>query len=342
MLRIHFTDADLARTRIAASADPLWEIVSSLHRFQTRKGRWAYTDWYHSACSRIRERGLEKTVRSLLIPVAPRAAYYPDFLTPAEGSDGLKAGLAAILGTSGERVRREVQVMARVSGAPAWTSQLAETEMREELVKALRSYHEAVIAPHSDRIQAHVDAERSLRTRPLMDHGTDGLLRSLRPTMEWNPPVLHIQCAGWERDLYLEGRGLLLVPSYFCWHQPVALADHELSPVVVYPILRQALARRRTSDAHRPSALETLIGQRRAAVLRATGTGATTGGLARAAGISVSAASQHTRALRDAGLITSRRVANSVLHTLTPLGATLISPPSAGEPSVGEQRPAGA
>ncbi|QXE34584.1 ArsR family transcriptional regulator [Streptomyces sp. GMY02] len=329
MLRIHFTDADLARTRIAATADPLWEIVSSLHRFQTRKGRWAYTDWYHDACTRIRERDLERTVRSLLIPVAPRAAYYPDFLTPAEGSDGLRAGLAAILRTPGERVRREVQVMARVSGAPAWTSRLAETGMREELVKALRSYHEAVIAPHSDRIQAHVDAERSLRTRPLMDHGTDGLLRSLRPVMEWNPPVLHVPCAGWTRDLHLGGRGLLLVPSYFCWQQPVALADHELPPVVVYPIVRQAPARRRTSGTHRVSALESLIGQRRAAVLLATGTGETTGGLARAAGISASAASQHTRALRDAGLITSRRVANSVLHTLTPLGAALISPPSA-------------
>ncbi|CAM5243118.1 hypothetical protein SMICM304S_07027 [Streptomyces microflavus] len=40
MLRIHFTDADLARTRIATAPDPVWEIAVSLHRLQSRKGRW--------------------------------------------------------------------------------------------------------------------------------------------------------------------------------------------------------------------------------------------------------------------------------------------------------------
>jgi DNA-binding transcriptional ArsR family regulator len=35
-------------------------------------------------------------------------------------------------------------------------------------------------------------------------------------------------------------------------------------------------------------------------------------------------ASHHTNVLRDAGLITSHRHANTVLHTLTPLGAALL------------------
>ncbi|WP_405736319.1 ArsR/SmtB family transcription factor [Streptomyces sp. NBC_01537] len=46
--------------------------------------------------------------------------------------------------------------------------------------------------------------------------------------------------------------------------------------------------------------------------------------LARAAGVSSSAVSQHTTALRDAGLISSHRDATNVLHTMTPLGASLL------------------
>ncbi|WP_406343584.1 winged helix-turn-helix domain-containing protein [Streptomyces sp. NBC_01578] len=45
---------------------------------------------------------------------------------------------------------------------------------------------------------------------------------------------------------------------------------------------------------------------------------------ARAAGVSPTTVSFHTRALRDTGLIASERVAAHVLHTLTPLGAALL------------------
>src|SRR5438876_12229110 len=38
------------------------------------------------------------------------------------------------------------------------------------------------------------------------------------------------------RDLRLDGRGLRLVPSFFCRGTPVALADPELPPTLVYPL----------------------------------------------------------------------------------------------------------
>ncbi|WP_327367217.1 hypothetical protein [Streptomyces sp. NBC_01217] len=62
--------------------DPPREIASSLHRFQTRRGRRAYSGWYRSAAHRLTESGLAPTVESLLLPAFPRAAYYPDFLPP--------------------------------------------------------------------------------------------------------------------------------------------------------------------------------------------------------------------------------------------------------------------
>ncbi len=41
-LSIHFTAEDVARTRLARRPDPLWEIVCSLHRLQTKRGYAAY------------------------------------------------------------------------------------------------------------------------------------------------------------------------------------------------------------------------------------------------------------------------------------------------------------
>lgn len=40
-------------------------------------------------------------------------------------------------------------------------------------------------------------------------------------------------------DLYLNGRGLALVPSAFCWQYPITLIDPELPPALVYPAVGQ-------------------------------------------------------------------------------------------------------
>jgi DNA-binding transcriptional ArsR family regulator len=320
MLRIHFTDADLARTRMAAEPDPLWEIGLSLCRFQTRQGRWAYAEWFRDTRQRLAEAGLDHIVRARLIPLFPRAAYYPDFLNPAEAADGLDAGLAAIVATPVERIRHEVEHFASITTTPSWAGRLVERDVREDLADCLRRYYDTAIAPYRERAQARIDAERSIRARTLLHGGTEALLRDLGPSMRWQAPVLHVEYPMVDCDLQLGGRGLLLVPSYFCWGWPIALADPLLPPVLVYPLLHEDLAPTNTNTAP----LTVLLGRTRAIVLRATAAGATTGELARAAGVSAPAASQHTTALRDAGLISSRRHGPTVLHTLTPLGASLL------------------
>ncbi|MFC3577680.1 ArsR/SmtB family transcription factor [Streptomyces yaanensis] len=330
MLRIHFTPEDFARIRMASSPDPLWEITCSLHRLQTARGRWAYADWYRDTRDTLAGTSLGEAVRRLLVPVLPRARYFPDFLTPHESVDGLDRGLAAIVDTPPTRVAHEVGMLARVSGAPAWAPRLVERETREELVKVLRAYHDAVIAPHQDRLRASIGGERALGAREALDTGIEGLLGGLSPAMRWRPPVLQVDYVE-DRDLYLGGRGLRLVPSYFCWQAPIALADDTLQPVLVYPLRAARLpAPAFPSDA----SLAALLGRTRAAALRALALGATTSELARFLGISPATATHHTTVLRDAGLIMSQRSNNTVLHTLTPLGAamlrrTLMSP-SAG------------
>jgi DNA-binding transcriptional ArsR family regulator len=330
MLRIHFSDADLARTRLAAAPDPLWEIAGSLHRLQSRKGRWAYAGWYRTARRQLREKGLERVARSVLLPMYPRGAYFPDFLTPVQGVEGFDAGVESLLATPPRRVMKEMTLFDRTVGAPSWAGQLARRETREEFVGMLRAYYEAVVVPYRERVQARVEAERAARCRGFLDGGVEGMLAGLGPSVRWRPPVLEIAYPVEDRDFHLNGRGLTLVPSYFTWGHPVTLADPELPPVLWYPLLHEQPAPRRdnsdgSSNSGAPAtSLITLLGRVRASALYAASAGATTGEIARAAGVSASSASRHTTALRDAGLITSVRNGPTVLHTLTPVGASLV------------------
>ena len=321
MLRFHFTAEDLTRVRVAMAPDPLWEIAVSLHRLQTRDGRWAYADWYRTARVRLREAGLDHVVQAFLLPVFPRARYFPDFLTPAEGAHGLEAGLNAVLATPRGQVAEQTARLAGSVGAPSWVPRLADGEMRGQLVQALRAYYQTAIAPYGERVGECIQAERVRHARSLLDNGTEGLLSSLAPAIRWRHPVLEVAPYPEERDVHLQGRGVLLIPSYFCWNTPIALADPGLPSVIVYPLQREPAP----ASVGVGQPLNALLGRTRASILQATATGATTTEAARRAGVSAGTATHHTTALRNTGLISSDRRANTVLHTLTPLGAALLT-----------------
>ncbi|MEU9211869.1 helix-turn-helix domain-containing protein [Streptomyces sp. NPDC048415] len=126
-----------------------------------------------------------------------------------------------------------------------------------------------------------------------------------------------------ERDLHLEGRGLLLVPSFFCWRRPTALADPGLDPVLVYPVEKVPLSVARATD----DGLERLLGRTRAAVLTevAAAGARTTSEVAQNVGIAMPSASYQIGVLRDGGLVGSHRDGKYVLHTATPLGLRLLA-----------------
>ena len=87
---------------------------------------------------------------------------------------------------------------------------------------------------------------------------------------------------------------------------------------ITYPIdrdLRELRAARPLSD---------LLGRTRAAVLGAVRGGRTTTELAHTVGTSLGSASQHAAVLRSAGLISTHRTGPAVLHSLTPLGESLL------------------
>ncbi|MEU3216054.1 winged helix-turn-helix domain-containing protein [Streptomyces sp. NPDC006971] len=294
-------------------------MVLSLTLLGTARGRAVFDPW------RARARaGLSRLPRwqlQVLRYLAPPIGDFPDFLTPQEASQGVEAGIKAVLTTPRHRLRQELAIL---PGRPSWARPLADgqPEALTDLGRALRGYYHTAIAPHWPHMQALVDAERAVRARALLDHRSQGLLSTLGPTMRWKPPVLEVDYPR-ERDIHLEGRGLVLVPSAFCWRTPVTLIDPSLRPVLVYPLTLGPGWTGLTNTAG-PRSLANILGPTRAACLRVIEDGCTTGELARRIGVAAPTASRHTTVLREAGLITSTRHGNTVLHTLTPLGTALL------------------
>ncbi|MEU0128907.1 MULTISPECIES: winged helix-turn-helix domain-containing protein [unclassified Streptomyces] len=328
MLRIHVSGEDLSRVRMAARPDAMWETVLSFHRLRDRRGSTVFGEWRKE--SRTRLNGEAR----LLSAIVPPRGYFPDFLTPSqEGAEpfGFDTGMEALRDTPADRIHGEIALLAENAPLARWPSGgstgavrpevLAEgrTEPLGRLISTLRAYHRAAVEPYWPHIRASVEADRALRGRALLDGGADELLATLPPMIRWRAPLLEADYPV-DRELHLDGRGLLLQPSYFCRGTPVVYRDPLLPPVLVYPVTHP----RAPAFAEPGPWLGRLVGHTRSAVLRAIDNGCTTSELARRTGVSLASASQHACVLREAGLVRTLRHGSSVLHTLTPLGAALL------------------
>ncbi|MFI7606581.1 ArsR/SmtB family transcription factor [Micromonospora sp. NPDC049366] len=332
MLKIYFSGEDILRTRVAPAADPVWELVLSLHLLQGRSRDPLMATWRRTVARGLRQDGASDQLR-LLFALNPPRGYFPDFLTPYASVGGFEAGLEAVRRTPVPLLHRDLTVLAGENPLPSSAGALArgEPDVLRMLTDSMEQYRSLAISPYWTRIQAAVEADRSRRARALLDGGVEGLLNSLRPAMRWDAGLLEVRDYPHSRELHLDGRGLLLVPSFFCARTPVALLDPALPPVLVYPVDRlgglvPAGGDGGGSTGAMPGheALAALLGRTRAAVLEVSDDGCTTGEMARRLNISAAAASQHATVLRNAGLLVSHRDRNTVLHTLTPLGRAVL------------------
>ncbi|GAA1876179.1 ArsR/SmtB family transcription factor [Asanoa iriomotensis] len=334
-MRIHFTKHDLARTHLADGFDAMWELVNSLQALQGGYGGSTCAAWRRRTAAELRQAGLDRTVRHRLFPIAPHAAYFPDLLTPPEGRLGPAAAVEALSHTPSRRLAAEIGRLGGTAGAGGWLDDLRAGRPRAlgELGATLRAYYRHAIAPHVDAIGASVHDDLAARRVEVRDRGVEALLATFRPMLRWEPPFLEVPRHPSRRDIRLDGRGLVLVPSYFCRLHPLTIFDPDLPQVLVYPVAHRT-ASPRPGAGDRP--LVRLLGETRAMVLLAARGGATNGELARRLGISAAAVSHHTTILRDAGLLASRRSGATVQHSITRLGAAIVrrAPETASVPAV--------
>ncbi|MFD5697087.1 ArsR/SmtB family transcription factor [Streptomyces lasiicapitis] len=324
MLRIHFTSDDLARTRFAAGPDPMWELNISLHRLQRRDASVLFGPWRRRVAP-----GLPAGTR-LLTTLSPARGYTCDFLTPQTGAD-LRTQTAALRAAPRHRLRTDLETFVRLHPdlrLPSWTAELAtgSAQVLGRIADTAHAYFGAGLQPYWRSIDDEVRHDVALRSRALVRDGWSAVLTTLHTSARWSYPVLTLDFPV-DQDLRLDGRGLLLQPSFFCRYRPTVLFDPVLEPVLVYPIEHRPgwehLAP--AAPAGHP-ALTALLGRARAQLLEAAADGTfTTTELARHTGLTPSNASRHLTALRHAALVSSRRHRNTTLHAVTALGAALLS-----------------
>ncbi|WP_427889132.1 ArsR/SmtB family transcription factor [Kribbella sp. GL6] len=322
-VRVHFSCADLARTAIGHEADPLREAVLGMRVLQTDELPAVYGLWRRRTKPRL------TTTERELLTLTPPVGRIPDFLTPWESIDGLEAGLFAIAATPSQRLRSELSRLSDDVRLPRWTRQLAagDSAILTKVCYGLRHFHRTKIAPLTPAISVAIAADVKRHRDAVTSGGFEKLANTLHPAIHWQAPVLSCQVDQIDRDLYLRGSGLRLVPSFFCATTPTMPQDPDLPPELVYPVTHASVWPEPTGGRMDPEhALADLIGRTRAVVLREISRGAcSTSQLAEQAGISLASASEHAGVLHRTGLVTTYRFGNAVRHAIRPIGEELLN-----------------
>ena len=319
MIAYRFGSRDLLRVRFATS--PLIEVFSSFDALRRPESHAEHEPWVRWAGPRLAD--LDLSLMELANPA--RSGYRPDFVNPPPDRPRttLERELGRVLRTPRARVRRELAWAHEPAPAPA-------LDLRG-LAGQVRAYFDRVLAPHWPRIEAAFEAEFSLRGRRLAQEGAAAAFADLHPDVRFAGDALVVD-RGYDADIDLGGRGLLLVASVFVAPEVWAMTDAPWQPSVIYPPpgvgeLWAPPAR------ERGAALAGLLGRRRAQVLAGLGTPVSTLALAARLRASPAGVSAHLKALRDAGLVSARREGREVLYARTPLGDGLLRPGRAPTPA---------
>jgi DNA-binding transcriptional ArsR family regulator len=313
LTRIRFSRDDLLLTRFAEAPAPLVEASIGLLEMRRRPAvlsRWA-----------VRARRAFPVTARPLLDLIPPSLPSPTFVDPPVPD--LEEGLEIVRATPAWEVAEQVAECWRgPARPPPWLRALAggDPEAREIVVRALRDFYFACVAPCWPQIVAAFRADVAERIGALATGGLAEVLGTLHETLAWRDNSLE---RSWRTgDCTLDGQGVQLMPSKL-WTGPPLFADHPPRAggnVLIYAA-RATLSADEASQSHN---LASLLGQTRAAVLRALRTPRSTTELAACVGTSAPSASEHATALRASGLVQTVRRGRGVNHSLTPLGRSLL------------------
>ncbi|PVC73291.1 winged helix-turn-helix domain-containing protein [Streptomyces sp. CS081A] len=316
MLRVHFTAEDFARTRFAARPAPLQELHAALTTAVTRSGGPLFAPW----------RG--RVLRSLPAASSPLADLVPAGRPPSfldVLGDTVAEGFERIRATSPVLVRSELERVHGAAPAPRWIHDLrgGDETAWHTLRRAQQAAYETVLAPVWSVVQ---DLHREEFTRYALTaagHGVAAALTGLAPGSRLHEGVWEWPGAAPARDVRLDGRGLVLLPTF---HHPAGPLLHDAPDrpaVLTYPA-GPGLPPAAEGPAVSAEALAAVLGRTRLDALRLLAEPHTTTSLARALRVSNATASSHAASLRAAGMAATTRTGRSVTHRRTALG-TLVA-----------------
>ncbi|MFC5089914.1 ArsR/SmtB family transcription factor [Amycolatopsis plumensis] len=233
------------------------------------------------------------------------------------------------MNTDADHLRADISKLAEETSLPSWTQAVArgDKDMLTLLTNNIHNYYVTALKPYWHAVRAHTQASRAYVADLLLTEGVEGALGRMFPNSTWRNWTLHVPYPV-DQDLHLQGRGLILIPAFFCWRLPVTLVRSRSTPMLVYPVQHKFDTLSTDPSVGTPSpSLEKLIGRTRATILSTISMnyGMNTTELANAVHTSLASASQHASALRDAGLITTVRRTAGAVHRVSKLGANLLA-----------------
>ncbi|WP_405853838.1 winged helix-turn-helix domain-containing protein [Streptomyces sp. NBC_00090] len=354
MLRIHFTADDLGRVRFAPRPSPVPELHAALLMLGAPHEELLFGRW-RGRLSRALPGAAEPLAELVPGGVAP---YFLDVLGGTR-----EEGFALIRASGPESVRSELErVYAGRRPVPPWIRALHDGDdgAWRRLDRAQRAAYETVLAPVWPLVQDLHRAEFTRHALIAAEQGLGAALTASAPgsrlragVWEWQggpgasggPSGLGIPGEADEpagpagsdgsdgsgspggpggRDVWLDGRGLVLLPT-FHWRGGPLVQDQPGRPVVLaYPAGR-GLPLAPNGGGTSEEALTGVLGRTRAELLHVLDEARTTTGLARRLGVSNATASAHAQALRAAGLLATTRTGRSVHHTRTALAELLLN-----------------
>ncbi|MFF2652818.1 DUF5937 family protein [Streptomyces sp. NPDC058045] len=331
-VHLRFGEEDLLRCRFTVS--PLWETQEAVRTLKRTDQHGYHPGWLRQVRAAAEDPdpglglGLDLSKLWLLMP---RRGHSPDFLGPPQTAPG--AGFAEELAwlrkVDPEVARPDLaRALASTPGAtesPAGQAMLADPARAvAELADAMEAAWETLVEPYWPRLRALLEADVAYHSRRLAEVGLGALLPELDPRLRWEADGTLVYDTRTQHVRDLGGCGLVLLPSVFIWPNVATGFEPPWQPALAYPArgignLWQAPADRSAVD----GALGRLLGRNRAAVLLALSEPATTSDLAHRLRLAPSSVSAHLSALRDAGLLVSRRYGHQVRYEQTPLGTAL-------------------
>jgi len=334
MRRIVFTTEDFLRTGIM-TVGPLAETMHALRVLQTPRTSLLFDGWRHRVRARVGGRG--RVVAPLFRPDSVL-----DVVAAVGAVTDFDEGAAQLEDLHRDALNAELAYLGQATRLPAWTADLArgERSARVVLAEGLRDVYDAAVATVWPQMRAHLDTDRERYAQALSAGGLEQLFGCLAPYAYWRAPALELAAEHPGGTAQLDGRGLLIVPSVFCLRPEYSWVLGDGGPSLLFvPALRDTMTAMRVLSAGVPTgrALEALLGRSRAAVLDliAAEPAITTGSIAARLRCSAASASEHATVLREAGLVRSERRGNTVRHTATELGRTMLDRAALGGPGAG-------
>jgi Helix-turn-helix domain/Family of unknown function (DUF5937) len=321
MLRIPLGGLELARVRFAVS--PAYETVFALAALHRPGVHAVHLPWARWARPRLPDHPGVRLLLDLVAGHRPK----PSFLLPAPDTrlPALSDEVRRIKAVTDSRVREELRTMKLDTPR---TRRLGE-HPREGLrtaADALVACYEALIAPHWTRMQRVLEADIAYRAGLLAQYGIEKLFAGLHDEVAFSDGdlLVHPQRPPYDKKpVQLNGNGLILCPSVFCWPHVTAAVRPVAAGTLRYPARGVATLWERPEPAS--DALAALVGRTRAEILTTLAQPATTTDLATRLGLTAGAISQHLGVLRDAGLVSTSRDGRTMLHLRTGRAEALLA-----------------